>query len=120
MSMIVANAITYNKAGHPVAKTAKQLFERYLEELAAAMDELVSTPPSTPVQVIFACPTCHIGICAKCHLVEHGKSPCDSTAGDAEMAMLKTFGYKRCPLCKHAVRKMFGCPHMQCVCGSHW
>ncbi|KAK5132618.1 hypothetical protein LTR08_008817 [Meristemomyces frigidus] len=120
MNMIVTNALTYNKAGHPVANTAKQLFDRYLEELAAAMDKMVGTSLTAPVQAIFACPTCHIGICAKCRQVEHGKSPCDTTAGDAELAMLKTYGYKRCPLCKHAVRKMFGCSHMQCVCGSHW
>ena len=34
--------------------------------------------------------------------------------------MLEQFHYKRCPLCKHAVKKMYGCSHMQCICGAHW
>ncbi|EMD01123.1 hypothetical protein BAUCODRAFT_60950, partial [Baudoinia panamericana UAMH 10762] len=68
----------------------------------------------------FLCPACHIGVCVKCKQVEHGTTPCDTSVSDHEMAMLEQFRYKRCPLCKHAVKKMFGCSHMQCVCGAHW
>jgi predicted nucleic acid-binding Zn ribbon protein len=34
--------------------------------------------------------------------------------------MLAQFGYKRCPRCKAGVKKMYGCSHMQCLCGAHW
>ncbi|KAK4541427.1 hypothetical protein LTR36_008028 [Oleoguttula mirabilis] len=120
MALIVANAKIYNKPGHPVANTADELYERYLVELAAALDRVISTPSHPVATCMFACPTCHIGICTKCKQVEHGTSACDTTAGDAVLAMLETFRYKRCPLCKHAVRKMYGCSHIQCLCGAHF
>lgn len=121
MALIVANTkATFNKPGHPIANTADELYERYLVELSAAMDRLISTTSTPNAARLFACPKCHIGICIKCKLVEHGTSACDTTAGDAELAMLETFRLKRCPLCKHAVRKMYGCSHIQCLCGAHW
>ncbi|KAK5122340.1 hypothetical protein LTR85_004251 [Meristemomyces frigidus] len=121
MSLIVTNAKTYNKPGHPIANTADELYGQYLVELAAAMDRVISTPNSPSADTrMFACPKCHIGICTKCKQVEHSTAPCDNTAGDAILAMLETFRYKRCPLCKHAVRKMYGCSHIQCLCGAHF
>lgn len=120
IELIVSNAKAYNLPGHPISNTADELFALYLKELSAAMDRLVSAAGSTKARDMFTCPKCHLGICTKCKQVEHGSSACDTTAQDYEVAMLETFKYKRCPLCKHAVRKMFGCSHMQCVCGAHF
>lgn len=69
---------------------------------------------------LFACPTCSIGICFECRQVAHPGRPCDTTQKDYEMAMMKQYGYKQCPVCKTAVKRMFGCSHMQCLCGAHW
>lgn len=120
MSLIVSNAKTYNGPEHPVAKTADELFQRYLDELSTATDAMIKLASDPAAPSHFLCPKCHIGICVRCKQIEHGRSACDTTAEDHELAMLEQFRYKRCPLCKHAVRKMFGCSHMQCVCGAHW
>ncbi|KAI7487480.1 hypothetical protein KC351_g2640 [Hortaea werneckii] len=87
-----------------------------------------TSPPSSPRPIpqhkiqadIFPCPTCHVAICTKCKQIEHGMRPCDTTARDEELAMLQQFGIKQCPNCKQAIRKMFGCSHMQCRCGAHF
>ena len=69
---------------------------------------------------MFPCPTCFIAICADCKKIAHPGKPCDTTDKDYEEAMLVTFHYKRCPKCRTAVKRMFGCSHMACVCGAHW
>ncbi|KJX97393.1 hypothetical protein TI39_contig498g00013 [Zymoseptoria brevis] len=35
------------------------------------------------------------------------------------MATVSEFGCKKCPCCGNGVKKMFGCPHVQCHCGTH-
>ncbi|KAI7285962.1 hypothetical protein KC345_g1478 [Hortaea werneckii] len=85
-------------------------------------------PPSSPRPIpqheilanIFPCPKCHVAICTECKQIEHGTQPCDTTARDEELAMLHQYGIKQCPNCKQAIRKMFGCSHMQCRCGAHF
>lgn len=119
--LIMKNATVYNGEKHPVAKAAKQLFDGYLEESFKATDRLVKLCADLPiVETLFACPKCHIAICVSCKQIEHTGQPCDTSARDHELAMLETYGYKRCPRCKVGVKKMFGCSHMQCVCGAHW
>jgi len=114
MSLIVSNAKTFYNHGpkHPVAKTADQLFECYLQMVSTAMDTLVQVPAINKTQHFLTCPKCQISICVRCMQIEHGRSACDTSVADHEMAMLDQFGYKRCPFCKHAVRKMYGCSHM--------
>jgi hypothetical protein len=47
--------------------------------------------------------------------------PCKAeTQNDEMLALLLKWGYKRCPRCGHGTRRMFGCSHMQCLCGAHW
>lgn len=69
---------------------------------------------------ITTCPACQLAICTTCKQKDHRPSPCDFSEEDEERAMLRSFGYKRCPHCKRAVRRMLGCQHLQCVCGEHW
>ncbi|TKA80642.1 hypothetical protein B0A55_01857 [Friedmanniomyces simplex] len=120
MMLIVNNAKLYNGSQHPIAKTADQLFQKHLSELSQVTDKLVLLATGTKPLDHFTCPKCHIAICVTCKQIEHSGHPCDTTAQDHELAMLEQFRYKRCPLCRHAVKKMYGCSHMQCVCGAHW
>ncbi|KAK0799489.1 hypothetical protein LTR02_007833 [Friedmanniomyces endolithicus] len=120
MVLIVDNAKLYNGSEHPITKTADQMFEEYLSELSKTTNELVRLVSRPNTRDPLTCPKCHIAICIKCKQIEHASRPCDTTLRDNEQAMLERFGYKRCPLCKHAVKKMYGCPFMQCVCGAHW
>ncbi|KAG8628134.1 hypothetical protein KVT40_004007 [Elsinoe batatas] len=69
---------------------------------------------------VIACPTCCIGICLECRQTAHAGKPCDTTVKDHEIAMMAQYGYKQCPVCRTAVKRMFGCSHMQCLCGAHW
>jgi hypothetical protein len=119
--LLVDNAkFYYHAPEHPVARAADLLQERYMQEISGSWELLLEAANVTPAPQMFACPQCHIGICTRCKQVAHGATACDTSAKDHELAMLEQFGYKRCPSCKHAVRKMYGCSHMQCVCGAHW
>ena len=120
MRQIWTNAKEYNGELHPVATAAEQMFGAYLLEISTAMGRLISAAAAPLPVPLFTCPKCHIGICTTCKQIEHAGSPCDTSIADHEIAMLQTFGYKRCPRCKAGVKKMFGCSHMQCVCGAHW
>jgi hypothetical protein len=125
LKLIVDNTIAYyaprsKGKEHPVTQTARKLLEVYLTELSGATDRLAALAGKPRPRDHFTCPDCHIAICLRCKQIEHAGSPCDTTSQDEEMAMLEQFRYKRCPLCKHAVKKMYGCSHMQCVCGAHW
>lgn len=117
---IVGNSKIYNGEKHPVTKAAKRLFDRYLDETSKATDRLISSFAVPPQETLFACPKCVGAICVSCKQIAHPGSPCDTSARDHELAMLETFGYKRCPRCKAGVKKMYGCSHMQCICGAHW
>lgn len=93
---------------HPIAKAADELFDLYHHEISESINESFLSGTSSS----FACPTCHIAICALCKKTEHHGHACDTSDQDAELAMLAKFGYKKCPRCGHGVRKMFGCSHM--------
>lgn len=120
MQLIVFNSRETNGDTHPITKTAEELFTMYLQELSRATDRLITTSTGLTHSRLFACPKCHIAICSNCKQVEHGESSCDTTSKDHEIAMLETFGYKSCPCCGQGVKKMYGCSHMQCLCGAHW
>ncbi|KAK3109877.1 hypothetical protein LTR53_016413 [Teratosphaeriaceae sp. CCFEE 6253] len=114
MILIVANTRLYNGLDHPMTRTATQLFDFYLAEISVATDKLLLLASAISPSDHFVCTDCHVAICVKCKQVEHSDSPCDTSLQDHEAAMLLQYGYKRCPRCKHAVKKMFGCSHMQC------
>lgn len=122
MNLIVSNAVEYNGKHHPVTEAAHELYYLYNIEVAETMDRMIKSPSvgSSPPPRFFPCPKCHIAICTSCHQIEHGEKPCDHTASDQEMAMLESFGYKRCPRCHAGVKKMYGCSHIHCHCGAHW
>jgi len=105
---------------HPVTRAAYEVFATYLKESSKVTDRTINILSRDMASPLFACPKCHIAICSECKQIEHTGKPCDTTATDSETAMLVTFGYKRCPKCKAGVRKMFGCSHMQCICGASW
>ncbi|KAK4634844.1 hypothetical protein CLAFUW4_01336 [Fulvia fulva] len=118
--LLHANTKRYNGHQHPVSLAADKLLSKYLEVLSSTADQL-SAVRRTVQHDIFACPTCHIAICTSCKHIEHrDKGACDTSTNDEEVAMLQQFGYKKCPRCKHGVRRMYGCSHMQCTCGAHW
>ncbi|KAK6441944.1 hypothetical protein LTR95_001832 [Oleoguttula sp. CCFEE 5521] len=122
VKLIETNAVKYNKsADHPVAQAAKEVVAIAQREIANSIDCLVDTAQdlAQSKQQLFACPTCHVAICTRCRQVAH-QGDCDNSADDHEAAMLLSFGYKRCPRCKHGVKKMYGCPHMACICGAHF
>lgn len=77
----------------------------------------------TPAPELFTCPTCTSGICTGCRQQAHPGSMCTSGEFglDADTAaLLKAWGYKRCPKCGNGVKRMFGCGHMECRCGANF
>lgn len=86
------------------------------------------TPPSSCPSPTFEtissipCPKCGIDICCSCKQLSHPGSSCSEVPDlDPELAdLLKRWGIKRCPKCRAAVRRMFGCSHIQCRCGAQW
>jgi hypothetical protein len=99
---------------------ADVLRKRLWKEIGKIKGRASSKFAKLPASACFSCPGCHIGICASCRQVAHFGQPCDTAAQDHELAMLQTYGYKKCPRCGHGVKRMYGCRHMQCRCGAHW
>ncbi|KAF2226834.1 hypothetical protein BDZ85DRAFT_191777, partial [Elsinoe ampelina] len=105
--------------GLPLLSTERaQMFRDKFEEWLAT--DKVYCPVKTcatfiPERIyhpVIACPTCCIGICLECRQTAHAGKPCDTTVKDHEMAMMAQYGYKQCPVCRTAVKRMFGCSHM--------
>lgn len=118
--IIFQSAKDYNGKKHSVTNAAEQLETVARNHISKCVDNLIRIASEAQAdQKLFACPACHIAICTRCRAVAH-EGQCDFSARDHEAAMLITFGYKRCPRCNHGVKKMYGCSHMQCVCGAHW
>ncbi|KAL1965370.1 hypothetical protein VTN77DRAFT_5807 [Rasamsonia byssochlamydoides] len=89
----------------------------------------IQTPPPTPPHSTpevaapsIPCPKCEVLICCSCKQLAHPGTPCSDTPDiDPDMAdLLRRWGIKRCPKCRAAVRRMYGCSHMQCRCGAQW
>lgn len=77
----------------------------------------------TPTSPNFACPKCEGEICVDCRQTVHPGSLCAplDLGVDAETAaLLKAWGYKRCPKCSQGLKRMYGCNHMECRCGAHF
>lgn len=82
-------------------------------------DSVLEVPKNPTV----ACPKCCADICLKCRQLSHPGAPCNEMPfgiDEKTAAVLKRWGYKRCPKCRHGVRRMLGCNHMQCLCGAQW
>jgi hypothetical protein len=83
------------------------------------IDSVIGTPTSPEIP----CPKCSSDICTKCRQLAHPNQMCENLAFgvDEETAkLLKSWGYKRCPKCSNGVKRMYGCNHMECLCGAHW
>lgn len=105
----------------PQPSACASVLRRHLwKEIGKIKGRVSSKFATLPATACFSCPECHIGICPSCKQVAHSGQPCDTTAQDHEIAMLETYGYKKCPRCGHGVKRMYGCRHMQCRCGAHW
>jgi len=89
------------------------------------------TPPSTehtpivpsisPSPPIISCPQCAAQICVSCKQLKHPQRPCSEDDLDPELAaLLKRWKIKRCPKCRTAVKRMYGCSHIGCRCGAQW
>lgn len=74
----------------------------------------------TPAEV--RCPSCGVSACVSCRAPAHAGSSCEQFSGDVELErQLTAWGYKRCPGCRNAIRRMYGCSHMQCGwCTMHF
>ena len=73
-----------------------------------------------PMPGVIECPTCWDKICGFCRQPSHSGQPCDYTQARETEKLLEKLNYKTCPNCRTGVKRMFGCPHMQCHCGAHW
>src|SRR5215469_1264815 len=72
-------------------------------------------------ETTICCPACDAKACTLCKGFAHPSMPCPpQEIDDALNRQLEKWGYKRCPHCGNGVRKMFGCSHMECICGAHW
>ena len=83
----------------------------------------VDSGTGTPISPKFQCPKCEGQICMDCRQEAHPDSFCaDLDLGvDADTAaLLKAWGYKRCPKCSQGLKRMYGCNHMECRCGAHF
>ena len=77
----------------------------------------IFTPPE------FECPQCEARICVDCRQLSHPNNLCsklDFGVDPATAALLKAWGYKRCPKCGQGLKRMYGCSHMECRCGAHF
>ena len=64
------------------------------------------------------CTVCTTYICTKCKQVANAEHACSKE--DTSIAKIKALNYKTCPKCGTGVMKMYGCPHVRCICGSHF
>lgn len=91
----------------------------------------IHTPPPTPPSTddtpipqsppMISCPQCAAQICVSCKQLKHPQRPCSANDLDPELAaLLKRWKIKRCPKCRTAVKRMFGCSHIGCRCGAQW
>lgn len=120
LNLVFYNARQLQAMYRKVGESGDRLRNLLFKELN---DLKVHVPPGTVKShpnACFACPKCFIAICVDCRQVAHPTKQCDTSAHDHEVALLKTFGYRQCPKCAHAVKKMYGCRHIQCRCGAHW
>lgn len=94
--------------------------ERLLpQQKKGKVDSGVGIPTPSNIQ----CPKCEGDICVDCRQVAHPGSLCANLelGVDAETAaLLKAWGYKRCPKCSQGLKRMYGCNHMECRCGAHF
>lgn len=107
----------------PVPTCSVFISERLLPKQTKASGNRVDSGVGTPTANTFTCPTCETDICFECRQAAHPNRMCIITEFgiDADTAaLLKSWGYKKCPKCGHGLKRMFGCNHMECRCGAQF
>jgi hypothetical protein len=107
----------------PVPTCSTFIPNRLLPQAAKSSKQRIDSVIGTPTSPEIPCPKCSTDICTKCRQLAHPNQMCENLAFgvDEETAkLLKSWGYKRCPKCSNGVKRMFGCNHMECLCGAHW
>ncbi|CAO2653119.1 Nn.00g025300.m01.CDS01 [Neocucurbitaria sp. VM-36] len=107
----------------PVPTCSVFIPERLLPQQAKPNGKRTDSGVGTPTTNTFPCPTCDARLCVGCRQGAHPDSMCTVAEFgiDAETAaLLKSWGYKKCPKCGHGLKRMFGCNHMECRCGAHF
>lgn len=98
--------------------------ERLLPRRAGArgkrkVDSGIGTPTSPNIK----CTECDCEICVDCRQMSHPGNVCANMDLGVDVdtaALLKAWGYKRCPKCSQGIKRMYGCNHMGCRCGAHF
>jgi hypothetical protein len=114
---------TPNPTYCPVPVCSAFIPDRLMPQNVRDKKQRVDSGVGTPTSESFACPTCAASICTGCRQQAHSGTMCniDQFGLDADTtALLKSWGYKQCPKCRHGVKRMFGCNHMECRCGAHF
>ncbi|KAF9690847.1 hypothetical protein EKO04_011024 [Ascochyta lentis] len=108
----------------PIPTCSVFLPERLLPQPAGPKGKRkVDSGTGTPTSPNFQCPKCEGEICVDCRQLAHPGNLCATLdlGVDAETAaLLKAWGYKRCPKCNQGLKRMYGCNHMECRCGAHF
>lgn len=110
-SVFISNRLLPKRAGGRVGGTEEKGKQR--------VDSVIGTPDSPVV----SCPSCSASICIQCRQLTHPNTMCaklEFGVDEQTAELLKSWGYKKCPKCGNGVRRMFGCNHMECLCGAHW
>jgi hypothetical protein len=114
---------TPNPTYCPVPVCSAFIPDRLMPQNVRDKKQRADSGVGTPTSESFACPTCEASICTGCRQQAHPGVMCniDEFGLDADTtALLKSWGYKQCPKCRHGVKRMFGCNHMECRCGAHF
>lgn len=115
--------LTPNPFYCPVPTCSAFIPERLLPEQIKSNRKRTDSGTGIPTSKTFACPACESSICADCRLTAHPSSACNVSEfgiDEETTRLLKSWGYKQCPKCRHGIKRMFGCRHMECRCGAHF
>ncbi|XP_014560684.1 hypothetical protein COCVIDRAFT_88624 [Bipolaris victoriae FI3] len=115
--------LTPNPFYCPVPTCSAFIPERLLPEQTKTDRKRTDSGTGIPTSKTFACPACESSICSDCRLTAHPSSACNVSEfgiDEETTKLLKSWGYKQCPKCRHGIKRMFGCRHMSCRCGAHF
>jgi hypothetical protein len=107
----------------PVPTCSTFISERLLPDQTEGSGKRTDSGVGIPTSKTFTCPACEASICLDCRQVAHPCSACNISEfgiDEETTKLLKSWGYKQCPKCRHGLKRMYGCNHMECRCGAHF